>query len=447
VDTWQEVEGTDVEAAQHFNAGQLLFPWAEDGLIEVRSRLSGKTTSHIPMEGCLWDAPCETRFSADGSWALILERTGGQFIFKNDLLNSAFTVWDLAKNKAAARGEGALRDLENVLVKADGSLIRADSINGFDSADAEITGWWTFRNHFSGLQADKDGSITFVPLAAYGSSGHCQFCSTCTIDAEEGAIACREGIADDEGGFLTQKTEGGQITAMRHGASGEARLGVLPLPDAEGSAVLRVRILGYSHAQQALFYCADADQRQAGCFIYDTSLNETLETPEDISFLRFSADGLSASFINRTANALFLYDLASKKMTRKSPYQSRSTPLNAVFSSNGTAFHYVIQYQNNANDLSVETLEPGNWKSLGRTSLRAAGVISPTVFLESKDGGLWAFAGKSGEVWLLSPQKGVLLHRFQAHLDDIIGMALSPDGTWLVTMGENGIIKFWGVGE
>ena len=151
---------------QHFKPGQLLFPWAEDGLIEVRSRISGETVDRIPMDGCLWDAPCETRFSADGNWAVVLERTGGQFLYKNDVLNSAFTVWDLAENKAAVRGAGALRDLESVLVKADGSLIRADQAGSTDNADTEITGWWTFRDHFSGLQAGRDGRIFFTPLAA-----------------------------------------------------------------------------------------------------------------------------------------------------------------------------------------------------------------------------------------------------------------------------------------
>ena len=90
---------------------------------------------------------------------MVLERIGGQFVYKNDILNSAFTVWDLSNNKAAVRGEGALRDLESVLVKADGSLIRADQTGSTEHADAETTGWWTFRDHFSGLQAGKDGKI------------------------------------------------------------------------------------------------------------------------------------------------------------------------------------------------------------------------------------------------------------------------------------------------
>ena len=448
VQNWQEVASADDTLTQHFSPGRLLFPWAEDGLIEVRSRLNGSTEDRIPMEGCLWDAPCETRFSADGGWAVVLERTSGQFLYRNDVLNSAFTVWDLAENQAVVRGSGALRDLESVLVKADGSLIRTDLAGSADTIDTETSGWWTFRDNFSGLQAGRDGRIFFSPLAAAsGSSEVCQFCATCSIDAEAGAINCSNGIADTEGGRITLKTEGGQVTAMRQDGTGETLLGTLALPEMAEPAEARVRILGYSQAQQTLFYCADEAQRQAGCFIYDTSLNETLETPEDISFLRFSTNGLTATYFDRTDNALFLYDLSLKKLTRKSPYQSRSTPVNAVFSKNGTTFQYVIQYQNNASDLSVETLDSETWKSYGRTSLKKAGVVSPTAYLESEDGRLWMFAGRNGEVWLLSSDEGVLLHRFQAHQDDIIGMALAPEGTWLLTMGENGILKFWGIGE
>ena len=64
---WQEVEAEDKTITQRFRPGRLLFPWAEDGMIEVRSRISGETADRIPMEGCEWDAPCETRFSADGN--------------------------------------------------------------------------------------------------------------------------------------------------------------------------------------------------------------------------------------------------------------------------------------------------------------------------------------------------------------------------------------------
>ncbi len=446
LETWQEVEGADYAITRQFKPGRLLFTWAEDGMIEVRSRISGAATGQIPMAGCQWDAPCETRFSADGHWAVVLEPSAGQFIYKNDHLNSSFTVWDLTENKAAARGSGALRDLESVQVKEDGNLIRTDLTGGTNALDSENNGWWTFREYFNGLLTGRDGKVLFTPLAADGREG-CQFCSTCEINTKPGAITCSEGITDAAGGVITLKSEGGKINAIREVSAGQSALGSLSMPEMENPDTARVRILGYAPQQQILFYCVDENRRQAGCFIYDTELAEILKSPEDISYLRFSDNGTTAAYFDSAENALFLFDLPAKKLTRKYPYQARGYPVNSLFSNRDSTFLYVIQNLNNASDLSVETLDAMTWKSYGRTSLREAGVVSPTAFLESADGRLWVFAGKSGEVWLLNADDGLLLHKFQAHLDDIIGMALAPDGTWLLTMGENGILKFWGIEE
>ena len=213
-------------------------------------------------------------------------------------------------------------------------------------------------------------------------------------------------------------------------------LGEIVLPPSADPSSLRVRLLGYSMPQQTLFYCADEALRQAGCTIYDPYQKAAIAEPEDISFLRFSPDGLKAAFFNRKVNALFLYDLSAKTLTRKYPYQARGYPANPVFSADGSRFMYIIQNLNNASDLSVETLDADSWKSYGRVSLRKAGITAPAVFAESGDGALWAIAGKNGEVWLLSPDKAVLLHRFQAHLDEIIGMAFSADNKWLITIGR-----------
>ena len=70
------------------------------------------------MDGCLWDAPCETRFSNDGTQAVVINRNGGHFLYKNDVLNALITVWDMAGNKEVSSESGAFRDLESVLVRA-----------------------------------------------------------------------------------------------------------------------------------------------------------------------------------------------------------------------------------------------------------------------------------------------------------------------------------------
>ena len=94
----------------------------------------------------------------------------------------------------------------------------------------------------------------FTPLAAAdGSSGQCQFCSTCTIDAEEGAISAPAASPTQKAGDITLKTDDGQITAIRKDGAGETALGALVLPEMADPAAARVRILGYSLSQQDAF--------------------------------------------------------------------------------------------------------------------------------------------------------------------------------------------------
>ena len=440
---WREIKAGSDLIEKSFMAGQLLFPVSNSGEIEIRSKLSGLTVAKIKVDGCQWDFPCETRFSADGKQAVVLNRTGEKIQFKTDGLRTSFSVWDLTENKEIGRESGVFRDLESVMVREDGKLLRSDQMS---NGDSDSWGWWTFRDHFTGLQVESDGKATFAPLAAISnSSQECQYCSACTVDSEKGEISCLNGLTDSEGGRMYLETEGERNTLKREQAGSVMDLGKIILSQPADLSKIRVRLLEYSIPQQTLFYCVDENLRQAGCFIYDPYREDINAEQKDISYLRFSADGMTAAFFNRTVNALFLYDLSSKTLTRKYPYQARGYPANPVFSADGSRFMYIIQNLNNASDLSVETLDSKTWKSYGRVSLNKAGVNSPTVFSESSDGAIWAFAGKNGEVWLLSPEKGVLLHSFQAHVDEIIGMVFSPDNKWLLTMGENGILKFWGV--
>lgn len=445
VGDWQEVERAGSLIRDSFQPGQLLFPWSDSNAIEARNRITGEVSSKISAEGCLWDSPCETRFSPDGKQAVVLNHTGGQIQFKTDVLSASFSVWNVAENNEIDRESGVFRDLEGVLPKDDGTLFKPDQPS---IGEAGSAAWWTYQDHFSGLQIDNNGKVAFTPLAALsGGSQDCQFCATCSIDPEMGEVTCSNGMADSENGRIYLEAEGGQFKLARQTESGKTVLGEIALPKKVDISTARVRLLGYSIPQQTLFYCVDDTLRQAGCFISDPYRKEIIAEPKDISFLRFSPDGLKAAFYNRAVNALFLYDLSSKSLARKHPYQARGYPVNPVFSAHGSTFLYIIQNLNNPSDLSVETLDARTWKSYGRASLKKAGVTLPTVFSESSDGKFWAIAGKSGEVWLLSADKGALLHHFQAHSDDIIGMAISPNNHWLLTMGENGLLKFWGIAQ
>ena len=439
----QEVERTSQLVGESFQPGQLLFPWSDSGVIEIRSKVTGEVSAKINVKGCQWDSPCETRFSPDGKQAIVLNHAGEKFQFKNNTLHLSISIWDLTKNQEHSNESGLFRDLEGVLVQDDGKLLQADQVN---TEAQESSGWWTFKDHFAGLQVTSDGKATFTPLAV-NSNGiqDCQFCATCLVDSEMGEITCSKGLIDSEGERIYLTEEGGQFVLARQSGNKENIIGAIALPELADPSKARVRLLGYSMPLQTLFYCVDENLRQKVCFIYDPYMEKVIATTEDISSLRLSPDGLQAAFINRTANALFFYDLSAKTLTRKYPYQARVFPVNPVFSRDGSTLYYVIQNLNNANGLSVEVLDTQTAKSSGRVSLEKAGITSPTVFSVSTDGTFWAIAGRNGEVSMFSPEKGMLLHRWQAHTDEIIGMEVASDQKWLLTMGGNGILKFWGV--
>lgn len=443
VDDWQEVERTSQLVGESFQAGELLFPLSDSGLVEIRSKVSGEISAEIVVDGCQWDVPCETRFSNEGRQAVVISQAGEKIRFKTNTLHPFLSIWDLTKNQEISSEPGLFRDLEGVLPWDDGKVLRADQVG---KEEKEPSGWWTFKDYFAGLQILSDGKVTFSPLTANSNDSQvCQFCATCSVDTEKGEITCSRGLIDSEGARIYLKEESGQFILARQSGADEKMIGEIALSESADQSKTRVRLLGYSMPLQTLFYCVDDNSRQAGCFVYDPYIKKVISAPGDISYLRLSTDGLKAAFINRTVNALLFYDLSSKSLMRKHPYQARSFPVNPVFSADGTKFFYVIQNLNNANDLSVETLDAQTGKSFGRVSLKKAGITSPTVFSVSNDGTFWAIAERSGEVSILSPEKGVLLHQWQAHPDEIIGMALAPDQKWILTMGENGILKFWGV--
>jgi WD40 repeat protein len=443
VGDWQEVDRNSPTIIEGFSTGKLLFPLSNSGIVEIQSKVNGEITATIRLDGCAWDTPCETRFSHDGERAAVLSRGGEKIQFRSELLRTAISIWDLSNDQETSSISGQFRNLEGVLIKDDGSVINAAQMI---SGDKRSSGWWTFKEDFNGLQTNDSGYVTFVPLAAAADeTGDCQFCATCSVDPVKSEITCSKGLSDQQGERFFTKTEGEQFFFTKQVGASESILGELALPEKIDLTKTRVRLLGYSSQKQILFYCVDEASRQAGCFIYDADKKKALSEIADISFLRLSPDGSKAAFINRSVNALFTFDLSLKTLARKSAFQSRAYPVNPVFSSDGKNLFYVIQNLNSASDLSVEILDSNSGKITSRVSLKNAGVTAPTVFAIANDNSFWALAEKGGEIAALSPDKGVLLFRWQAHEDEIIGLAINPDQQWMLTMGENNILKIWGV--
>ena len=79
--------------------------------------------------------------------------------------------------------------------------------------------------------------------------------------------------------------------------------------------------------QQTLFYCVDEDLRQAGCFIYDPYREgDHRRTGGYFILALFSRRHDGGIFITARSTPCFLYDLSSKTLTRKYPFQARGLP-------------------------------------------------------------------------------------------------------------------------
>ena len=68
---WAETTDSGI-ISEGFDPGDLLFPFASEGMISIVDKLAGGKVSEVAAPGCDWDKPCEMVFSNDGSKALLL---------------------------------------------------------------------------------------------------------------------------------------------------------------------------------------------------------------------------------------------------------------------------------------------------------------------------------------------------------------------------------------
>ncbi|HUV15396.1 MAG TPA: hypothetical protein VMW28_02390, partial [Pelolinea sp.] len=429
-DGWLEVEPTSARVTASFDPGSLLFGQSRENEIQIIEKTKGRRKSGIPAPGCRWDIPCEIRFSRDGSIAAVLARAEELVQYRQALLYPSVEVWDLDAEKLIAEVSGLFRGLDGILPGDDGVLISSEFIEG-----AEKNGfhWWTFSDLFEGLQVSGDGRIFFVPTQTRPNTGtDCRYCNTCAINPVNGAQECFAGIKGvDDGSFSIQISDE-RYTLLGSSGGKDQAIGQLNIEMPENTEDARIRLLNYSADYQTAFYCLDVNFRLENCVIDHFSDNKAIAEFADISYLRIAPDGNTAAFIDTYANALYLYNLGTHKVTRKNPYQARAVRANPVFSSDSSTLFYLVENIQNTGDISVEILDVTSLKTIKRVSLSTSDISIPIGFSGSSNGGLWIIANRDGVVYLISPERGLLLHQWQAHSGEIIGIAIAQDNRLII---------------
>jgi WD40 repeat protein len=90
-------------------------------------------------------------------------------------------------------------------------------------------------------------------------------------------------------------------------------------------------------------------------------------------------------------------------------------------------------------------LDPAKDEVLRRTTLDTEKMDQPYVMTLGDGNDLIALGDQAGWIYLLDKQKGKIIHSWQADEDSVIGLAFTNSDKLLVSMGENGMIKFWGI--
>ncbi len=440
MDTWQEI--IDAESLKEsFPPGDLLFPVSGNGQVEVFDKLTGVKTGQIPAPGCEWDSPCEMHFSSDGSKAILLPHGDTPLQYRQSVLYPAIQIWDLKNKEMMRTTQGLFRNLDGLQVTDKGDLLGIALSSGGISDESE---WWVFPDHFQGLYPRNNYEIGFIPTwAGVAGGGDCRFCATCNLNLEQGDVTCLPGIENRQERYSI-KLIGDEYWIVKHNQDGEGRVGKLTLQPTEVSANQRLRLLAYAREDQTAFYCLDTNFRQQTCVIDDLGEYKKVKEFTDISYLRLSPDEKTAIFIDSSRSILYLYDLETQKLTKKSHYQAKAAATNPVFSPDGQTLYYLVESLKNDKDFSIEIMDTESKKVEKRVPLNTE-IDSPAAFSINEIGDIWAIAANSGEILLFSSEKGELLEQWDSGQEEIIGLIFDRQNDLLVSMDSTGLFQLWGV--
>jgi hypothetical protein len=232
---------------------------------------------------------------------------------------------------------------------------------------------------------------------------------------------------------------------VKHNPDGEGPIGKLSLQPNGDPESQRMRLAGYSEDHQTAFYCLDVDFRPQKCVIDDIGSGR-LEEFDNLSFLRITPDNRSAVFLDSTAKSLFLYDLESGRLTRKSHYQAKAAMVNPVFSEDGLLLYYLVENLNRPGIFSVEIMDVESQKILKRIPLEGK-IESPIAFALNRTEEIWIIATKYGSIQFFSPENGKALKEWDTEQDKIVGLTFDDRDKLLISLDSTGLMKFWGVDE
>ncbi len=441
-ENWQELDPSSRVVTSAFNKGELQFGVTKNDSISVFSKKNGAKLETIIVDGCRWENPCSVELSPDGSKMAVLLRDES-IVYKRESISTHLAVYDLSYGRMINDISAMMRNLDGLLVRNDGEIIRYDNtpLNGNST-------WWTHTDYFAGFQVIDENMIAFTPqVVDYRNQPPPPYSGSCQIHTDDFTIECGDTLSFQDGIIVTvdKKESGVAIIDTTSGRS--ALIAEIKNPTGEPADSWQFRLLDYVWESGTGFFCLDRNLREETCVIMDFHNNEILHEQIDLEGLNYSRKNGIAAFINKGEKSLYLFNDDTDTLKKMRTYRAVSLPIKPAFLPGWSELIYMVQSLSESKNTYIERIDVSLGKVIKRYDIDGLQTKKISSISASGKEELWAASDILGNIYLIDPEEETVIHTFRAADEEIIDLVFNPDGKTLFMMGKSGKIQIWAVGE
>jgi len=292
----------------------------------------------MEIDGCEWENPCPMKFSPDGSKMAVLLRDK-PLMYKRESISTHLVVYDLFHGRMIDDNSVLIRNLDGLLVRDDGEIIRYDitPLSGNST-------WWTHTNYLAGFQVIDENTISFIPqVADYRNQMHPQYSGSCQIHSDDFAIECGVTLSFQDSITVTLVKKEGGVAIIDTTSGNDKLIAEIKIPTNDPGDSWQFRLLDYVWETGTLLFCLDRNLRVETCVIMDFPNNEIFYEQIDLEGLLYSRKNSTVAFINKEEKSLYLINDDTDTIKKMRTYQAVSLPIKPAFLSGGSELVYMVQ--------------------------------------------------------------------------------------------------------
>jgi len=430
-ETWESLANDSNEVRESFPIGERYFAINRENAILIFNKDNGNLITEIGAENCVWDYPCTTAFSPDGLKIAILYPSE-KFNYKRESLIKNISVFDIGSAKEIKGYQTLVRNKNSVGLKNDGTLIvwRTDLDEG--------PKWWTNTSYLSGFHKIDETTIAFTPQVTDISDNQPIYTGSCLINIQSQEIECVEGIYQDSQTILFVDLLNDAFSLYENSNA----VMQVKYPAGSGLDEWQVRIKAYHTETGVGYFCLDRNFREETCVVMNLDKNQIIIEQIDLFGFNSSPELDKVAFIDREEKELLLFDEKTGEIKLVKSYQAISYPVKPAILPGGKELLYFVQSLDNK-QMFIEkiTLEEG--KVIKRYRFEGFKEIVPSAIAVNPANDVWVIGDNNGNIYFTDPVTETIVRELRASSSVIVDLSFSPDGKWLFSMDQAGVIISW----